>query len=482
MRTKKKKKRKDQSPSGESPEMTEVDGVKIGESPRGVPGMKLRCVCRGHEQGIGRLDWSPCGQFIASPSFDGTVRIWDTSLGENIATLNEHGGKKVNSVSWSASDPNIVASAARDGRIVLWDKETSMTKRVIKGSIDRICSVAFSPDGRYIASGAGETPIRIWETSSGHQLNPFEGHTDEVNMVLWSKDSKRLASAADDHTVRVWSIDEGEPSRSFSGHTEEVLGLAWLGDEQLVSCSTDRKILIWDLSKKNNPPRELEGHNNAVTSISISVCGKYIASKSKDHFVHIRETKYWNIIAKLRETASDQWPPSIAFHPSELVLATLGAGDRLIRIWDLDERKLHPKMSLENAREIASAKIVLVGDSNVGKSCLATRIAEDRWLDPDEQRTTHGMQFCPMSADELHPSAQPADGEQWELVLWDFGGQDEYKLIHQMFLHDTTLALVVIDPTRGKNDEFDKARAWNKRLTNHLRSKEALKNTSWRKS
>ncbi|VFN07937.1 MAG: WD domain-containing protein, G-beta repeat-containing protein [Candidatus Kentron sp. G] len=52
-----------------------------------VPGMRLRCICRGHTDTIGRIAWSPCGRFIASPSEDRTVRIWDASNGKCLAVL-----------------------------------------------------------------------------------------------------------------------------------------------------------------------------------------------------------------------------------------------------------------------------------------------------------------------------------------------------------------------------------------------------------
>jgi len=52
-----------------------ADGVRVGQEP--VPGMTLRCICRGHTGPIGCIVWSSSGRFIASPSADKTVRIWD---------------------------------------------------------------------------------------------------------------------------------------------------------------------------------------------------------------------------------------------------------------------------------------------------------------------------------------------------------------------------------------------------------------------
>ena len=53
------------------------DFMEVGKEV--VPGMRLRCICRGHTGTIGRIAWSPCGRFIASPSTDKTIRIWDAN-------------------------------------------------------------------------------------------------------------------------------------------------------------------------------------------------------------------------------------------------------------------------------------------------------------------------------------------------------------------------------------------------------------------
>ena len=68
-------------------------------------------------------------------------------------------------------------------------------------------------------------------------------------------------------------------------------------------------------------------------------------------------------------------------------------------------------------------------------------------------------------------AAPPA--EQREVVLWDLGGQVEYRLVHQLFLHDTTLALMLLDPTR--DTAFEDVVEWNVRLEKQLRGRPAVK-------
>nr|VFK32068.1 MAG: hypothetical protein BECKMB1821G_GA0114241_110116 [Candidatus Kentron sp. MB]VFK35133.1 MAG: hypothetical protein BECKMB1821I_GA0114274_110117 [Candidatus Kentron sp. MB]VFK76995.1 MAG: hypothetical protein BECKMB1821H_GA0114242_108817 [Candidatus Kentron sp. MB] len=41
------------------------DFMEVGKEV--APGMRLRCICHGHTDTIGRITWSHCGRFIASP-------------------------------------------------------------------------------------------------------------------------------------------------------------------------------------------------------------------------------------------------------------------------------------------------------------------------------------------------------------------------------------------------------------------------------
>src|SRR5437016_2378178 len=62
--------------------------TEIGGSP--VPGLTLRHVLRGHTKWIGRIVWSPDGSYLASPSQDETIRIWDARSGACVRTLQGH--------------------------------------------------------------------------------------------------------------------------------------------------------------------------------------------------------------------------------------------------------------------------------------------------------------------------------------------------------------------------------------------------------
>ena len=76
-------------PSGEGvPPSSATTFTEIGGSP--APGVTLRQVLRGHDARILRIAWSPDGAYLASPSEDGTIRIWEWRSGNCVTLWERH--------------------------------------------------------------------------------------------------------------------------------------------------------------------------------------------------------------------------------------------------------------------------------------------------------------------------------------------------------------------------------------------------------
>ncbi len=395
-----------------------------------VPGVRLRLTLRGHKSWISRIAWSPDGRWLASPSDDNTIRIWDAVTGKMVRTLEGH-TKEVWSVAWSP-DWRRLASASRDKTVRLWNSETGQALRTLEGHSNTVFSVAWSPDGRKLASAAGDKTVRLWDAETGQALRTLEGHSSSVYTVAWSPEAGvlRLASASADKTVRIWDAETGQATNV------------------------------------------LEGHTGGLNCAAISFDTALIASKgcAPDDTVQLWRGDTWQPVAVIPEPASSYWPPGVAFHPHEPLLATVGSdpgtekkyADRLIHIWELDYAVLLGRgaglqpatKEEESSRQVgnlphdsvlhATAKIVLVGDSGVGKTGLGWRLAHGKFK---EHASTHGQQFWVL--DQLQ--AQRADGTRCEAVLWDLAGQPDYRLIHALHVADADLALILFDPTHSRD-------------------------------
>lgn len=101
--------------------------------------------------------FAPDGKSLAAGYHDGTVRLWDTSTGEERAVLRQ--GAAVRSVAFAA-DGRTLAAGCEDGAVRVWDVDSRKQRAALRHAAP-VSSVAFSPDGRTLASGGG-SEVRLW--------------------------------------------------------------------------------------------------------------------------------------------------------------------------------------------------------------------------------------------------------------------------------------------------------------------------------
>ena len=450
-----------------------TDGKPDRSAPEELPrGFRLRHLLSGHRKVITRLSWAPDGIRFASAGQDGVIRIWDTESGklkQELVVLRSQLRKpnwlldlrdpSAIGIAWTPAwspDGQTIACGYGDTAIRVWDTATGRTLKTLDGHQDKVNNVAWSPDGNTLASSADDSTVRLWDVRREKCLATLIGHRDGINNIAWHPEGRILASASLDGTIRLWDAESYESIRTLSGHEDIVITVAWSPDGyMLATSSADSTIRLWNPST-GLQQHILEAHRSPVSCIAFSGDGRLLASKGidPDSTVRIWRTDTWDVVASLNEPSSTMWFAGIAFHPTKAVFASLANEDKAIRIWDLDlDTLLRARRPAKSVR-YSSAKVVLIGESTVGKTTLAYRLIEDRYVRTD---STHGMNVW-----RLDLPLSPHENLEREALLWDLAGQMGYREIHQLFLDQTSLALLLINPQ--KDDPFAEAADWLKAL------------------
>ncbi|CAH9129375.1 unnamed protein product [Cuscuta epithymum] len=101
-------------------------------------------------------------------------------------------------------------------------------------------------------------------------------------------------------------------------------------------------------------------------------------------------------------------------------------------------------------------KIVVIGDSAVGKSNLLLRFARDEF--DGNSKATIGVEFQTQTV-------EVDGGKVVKVQLWDTAGQERFRSVTSAYYRGAAGALIVYDVTR--TDTFESTRRWIQELNSH---------------
>ncbi|PVG00577.1 GTPase [Serendipita vermifera] len=107
-------------------------------------------------------------------------------------------------------------------------------------------------------------------------------------------------------------------------------------------------------------------------------------------------------------------------------------------------------------------KVVLIGESGVGKSNLLTRFTRNEFT--LDSKSTIGVEFATKSIN--------VDDKVIKAQIWDTAGQERYRAITAAYYRGAVGALLVYDIS--KRDTFTKVARWLKELKDHADSNIAI--------
>lgn len=258
--------------------------------------------------------------YIATGSYDCTIRIWDVNTQRCLKVIQEYGhvlcllefepnfilsGTDNNTIQlWDINNPKkelfsfekhllwvnclvkcddeYFASGSNDSDIVIWSYPERNCVNVLKGHSNCVLTMIKLNDGN-LCSGSADFTIKIWDWANGTCLNTLNGHTRWVKSV-YQLSNGYILSGSDDKTIKVWN--DYTLIKELVGHTRSVRSFCQLNNNLFASASFDKTIKIWDINTLRLV-QTLEGHKHNVICIIVHKATGSFISCSADHTIKI---------------------------------------------------------------------------------------------------------------------------------------------------------------------------------------------------
>jgi hypothetical protein len=180
--------------------------------------------------------------------------------------------------------------ASRSGQLTLWSTvDNSLVHQFVDAHSDTVYGIDFSADGKQIASAAADKFVKVFDVATKQFIRSFEGHTHHVMDVSWKSDRTTLASAGADNAIKVWNAETGEQARTIATYTRQVTSLAYVGQQDIIVSSSGDKRVFFHTASNGAPAREFKGNSDYVYRTATNADGTIVVSGGEDGIVRV-----WN--------------------------------------------------------------------------------------------------------------------------------------------------------------------------------------------
>lgn len=366
---------------------------------------------------------------------DKLLRLWHrTSSTDNkfvelsLSPMQAH-TYSINQVEFSACG-NFLASCSLDGTTIIWDMTTYKQRGTLFGREGGIKACRFSPDSKFIAAGGDHELVTLWNVDNQSFIQNMAGHTDAITCLSFTCDSKYLASGCGGGHFRLWCVvpciticllfaenvhDLGLVSTDFS---KIELNSKKKNKYLLATCGNDSLVKVWniiildEISAKHKLINQFQGHGGDVTCVRFP-CNSVdiLASTATDKTARIWDVNAGTCLHIL--DSKDMMLTCCSFSADASLLATAGL-DRSIIIWDL--RSSEDEFEKFALNRLTAATM----EKNDKADCDQNLLEDDATLKTLEKQLNISMSdipdefVCPITQQIMMDPVSCADGYSYE--------------------------------------------------------------------
>ncbi|MFH0894476.1 MAG: caspase family protein [Bacteroidota bacterium] len=301
-------------------------------------------------------EFSTDGKNIVSITDDGTMKIWESSSGKLLNSIDDHVFRFPMITATFSADGKYILTFSEDGTAKIWDSKSGIMVGSSKDNLNMFSKGQFSPDGKSMVFTAKKT-AEIRETQSGKLLIKLESQIDPISDARFSADGKYMATSS--ATAKIWNVSEGKLLRSLKSYSAHIVSAQFSPDgKYIVTSSPDSSAKIWECSSgkllfnldvKDDYMKLIEGTNSFA---EYSPDGKFIISNAGDGRAKVWESssgKWMSILdGPTVEYAYAQYSPDGKF------IVTTSGMDGMTSLWDAGNGKFLYSFRYRYAKKITA--------------------------------------------------------------------------------------------------------------------------------
>ncbi|KAK2704579.1 hypothetical protein QYM36_016841 [Artemia franciscana] len=220
-----------------------------------------------------------------------------------------------------------------NGKIHVWNHQNQQLIKTFEVCSSPVRAGKFIARKNWIITGSDDYRITVFNYNTLERQHVVDAHMDYIRCLAVHPTLPIVLSGSDDMTIKMWNWDKNWACQKvFDGHSHYVIQIVFnpKDNNTFASASWDKTIKIWQLASSNFtfltfltncvsiPNFTLEGHMKAINCLDYTHAGEkpYLISGADDRLVKIWDYQNRSCVQSL------DGHTAVAFHPRLPIIIT----------------------------------------------------------------------------------------------------------------------------------------------------------------